>query len=192
MKARVAMSSLTIPTVAVKIRDLKAKNWGEKSGVDRAWGIWIEKLEVPIGIRVLVIGPRGGGKGALIDCIDRREQGVGVSDQLNLRRVNNPEELSSGSNGKRWLVLSEGHKMSKQERILTMCPEGSTVLASVDHDQIIGPTVLNPFSHVILMVDGKLSFFGTKHEFLHKLPLLLRKDKGLAQDFPEIKNLRVA
>jgi hypothetical protein len=106
--------------------------------------------------------------------------------------VNNPEELSSSSNGGRWLVLSEGHKMSKQEQILAMCPERSTVLASVDRDQIIGPTVLEPFSHVILMVDGKLSFFGTKHEFLHELPHLLRGDKSLSQHFPEIRNLGVA
>ena len=169
------MSSFPTPTeVAVKIRNLKAKNRREKPGVDREWGIWIEELDVPLGIRVLVMEPRGGGKGALIDCIDRREQGVEVSHQLNPRRVNNPEELSSGANGERWLVLSEGHKMSKQEQILAMCPEGSTVLASVDRDQIIGPTVLEPFSHVILMVDGKLSFFGTKHEFLHGLPRLLR------------------
>jgi hypothetical protein len=187
------MSSFTVLTeVAVKIRNLRARNRREKGGVGREWGIWIEELDVPIGIRVLVMGPRGGGKGALIDCIDRREQGVEVSDQLNLRRVNNPEELSSGSKGGRWLVLSEGHKMSKQEQILTMCPEGSTVLASVDRDQIIGPTVLEPFSHVILMVDGKLSFFGTKHEFLHELPRLLREDKSLSQHFPEIRNLGAA
>lgn len=187
------MSNFTAPTeVAVKIRNLRAKNRREKPGVDREWGILIEELDVPTGIQVLVMGPRGGGKGALIDCIDRREQGVEVSDQLNPRRVNDPEELSSGSNGERWLVLSEGHKMSKQEQILAMCPEGSTVLASVDRDQIIGPTVLEPFSHVILMVDGKLSFFGTKHEFLRELPRLLREEKSFSQHFPEIRNLGVA
>src|SRR5262249_10654826 len=161
-------------------------------GVDREWGIWIDELDIPIGIRMLVIGPRGGGKGALIDCIDRREQGVEVSDQLNPRRVNDPEELSGSPNGGRWLVLSEGHKMSKQEQILAMCPEGSTVLASVDRDQVVGLTVLEPFSHVLLMVDGKLAFFGAKHEFLCELPLLRRKDKSLSQHFSEIKNLEIA
>ena len=187
------MSSFTVPTeVAVKIRNLRAKNRREKPGVDREWGIWIEELDLPIGIRVLVMGPRGGEKGALIDCINQREQGVEVSDQLNLRRVNDPEELSNGSKEERWLVLSEGHKMSKQEQILARCPEGSTVLASVDRDQIVALTVLEPFSHVILMVDGKLSFFGTKHEFLHELPGLLRENESLSQHFPEIKNLGVA
>ncbi len=171
---------------AIRIRGLRVADRGDK-GISRPWGLDVEALDLPSGERILVLGERGSGKGALIDHVDRAltrgRPEIVFSEEVTrarTRRVNGPDDVVPEC----LLVLSEGHDFEKQKAILARCAKGTTVLASMDLCEIVGPEILAPFSYVVLMHEGHCVFAGSREVFVAALVDLKRYLPALANLVP--------
>ncbi len=79
--------------------------------------------------------------------------------------------------------------MTLQREIIAKAPSNSTILASVDRDQIVSRGIMDTFSHVLLLDRGTVVCFVTTQGFLEHVPAILHDNPHLETDFTELKNL---
>ncbi len=188
---------ITQRRLVLKVNNLSAPNRGERNDVTRELGLNEICLCVGAKERVLIIGPRGSGKGALIDHIDpnnKNRKGITIPTDIDVLRVNKPEELNNKSLGVQTLILSEGHKfMEKQKPFAEIATKNQcTLLASMDRDQITCFDVFEPFTHLVLLAEGGVLLHcetEPKEQFCEDLKNVVEQNPTLNNGFPELVNL---